>query len=299
MRATSGPSGWYSGELVNVVTSERLAVQPTNWPDTPTECAPIAPATLPSGALPGEPITTPGGHYLWTTWGEDEDQVVQVVGGWLFGVPEPGESGEFGGKVTVRGHPGRVMPMGSVEGPWAIAWEEDGCRYEVQLAPGGTQAEAVAYAGRYSASTPTADDERLVDAIIQFARSPSPVGREAIPFADDGVWLGLAEQLLTRRSPAELVEPAAWELQTEAFRGHVGPFSALDRLAMEGETTVSIGPHPHCASPPVPPPDEMADARRLSIQPVGTDACLRWWTVDLFLTPTGEVQAVTLDLWEP
>jgi hypothetical protein len=49
----------------------------------------------------------------------------------------------------------------------------------------------------------------------------------------------------------------------------------------------------------VPPPIQVADLRRVSVQPRDTESCLQWWTVDLFLTPDGKVAAVTLDLWEP
>lgn len=135
------PPIWYAGELVNVVTGERLPVPPTDWPDTPHVCDPIAPSVLPSGAEPGDAITTPGGHHLWATWGTGADQVVQDVGR-LPATPA-------GVEVSIRGLTGYVLPLGNIEGPWAIAWQEDGCQYEVQLAPGGTEAEAVEYAGRY------------------------------------------------------------------------------------------------------------------------------------------------------
>jgi hypothetical protein len=143
------PHVWYVGELVNVVTGERLAVPPTIWPDTPRDCEPVAPSALPSGGEPGEPVVTPGGHYLWATWASGDDQVVQAVGQWLFGLPTGEEPGPLEATAIVRGKPARVIPMGNVDGPWAIVWEENGCRYEVQLTPGGTQSEAVAYAERY------------------------------------------------------------------------------------------------------------------------------------------------------
>jgi len=49
----------------------------------------------------------------------------------------------------------------------------------------------------------------------------------------------------------------------------------------------------------MPPPDQVAVLRRISIQPTGTDSCLEWWTVDLFLTDIGSIAAVTIDVWEP
>jgi hypothetical protein len=121
-----------------------------------------------------------------------------------------------------------------------------------------------------------------------------------VPLVDDAVWLGLADRLLAKRSPAVLTEPEAWVLQSEHFRAYVGPFSALDLLARPKEkTTVSVGVHPHCASPPVPPPKRVAHLRRVSVQPRDSESCLRWWSVDVFVRPGGEIKAVTLDLWEP
>ncbi len=142
-------------------------------------------------------------------------------------------------------------------------------------------------------------DKWIVRALIRFARSPGPETVAAVPLADDGVWLGLADRLLVRRSPEELKEPRAWVLQAEHFRAYVGPFSALDLLARTEKTTVSLGPHPHCASPPMPAPKRVSDLRRVSVQPRDSESCLQWWTVDLFVMPGAEIKAVTLDLWEP
>jgi hypothetical protein len=129
-----------------------------------------------------------------------------------------------------------------------------------------------------------------------------------VPLSDDGVWLGLADRLIVRRSPEELGRPRAWRLAADGFRGFVGPFSALDQLSAWGpdsarpfvrEASVTVGPHPHCASPPVPAPVEMAELRRLSVQPIGELACPAWWTVDLFVEPGGAIAAITLDRYEP
>lgn len=146
---------------------------------------------------------------------------------------------------------------------------------------------------------PTGRDKRLIRALIRFTHSPSPETATAVPLADDGVWLGLADRLLMRRSAAELADPKAWELDVEIFRAYVGPFSALEFLARPEPTIISVGPHPRCVSAPVPPPTEVANLRRLSVQPRDRESCLQWWTVDLFLTPGGRISAVTLDFFEP
>jgi hypothetical protein len=146
--------------------------------------------------------------------------------------------------------------------------------------------------------TPTATDEGVVQALAAFARAPGAGAFAAVRFADK-VRLGLSDRLITERASAELLLRDAWVLREEPFRGHVAPFSALDLLARNVPTTISIGPHPHCASPPVPPPTDLVRLRRVSVQPTGIDTCLLWWTVDLFISPTGRVEAVTLDLWDP
>ena len=146
--------------------------------------------------------------------------------------------------------------------------------------------------------TPTPADERAVQALTAFARAPSAGTLAAIPFADR-VRLGLSDRLMTERASVDLVRPDAWVLQQVHFRGGVGPHSALDLLAKSGSTIIWVGPHPHCASAPVPPPVDLVGSRRVSVQPTGVDTCLKWWTVDLFMSSAGLIEAVTLDLWDP
>jgi hypothetical protein len=149
-----------------------------------------------------------------------------------------------------------------------------------------------------AAETPTVADVGLVRALTEFARSPGAGPLNAIPLAER-VRLGLGDRLVTERTPLDLLRPDAWVLQANPFRGHVGPFSALDLIARNGPTTISAGPHPNCASSPVPAPTNLVGLRRVSVQPKGIDTCVLWWTVDLFLSDTGRIEAVTLDLWEP
>ena len=146
--------------------------------------------------------------------------------------------------------------------------------------------------------TPTAAEQGLVRALLEFARAPGAGTLGAVPFAER-VRLGLSDRLMTERTTLDLARPDVWVLSTDPFRGHVGPFSALDLLARNTPTTISVGPHPHCASPPVPPPTDLVRSRRVSVQPKDIDTCVLWWTVDLFVSPAGRIEAVTLDLWEP
>jgi hypothetical protein len=146
--------------------------------------------------------------------------------------------------------------------------------------------------------TPTAAEQALVRALVEFARAPGP-GTLGAALLADRVKLGLSDRLMIERTSPDLVRPDAWVLSANPFRGHVGPFSALELLARNVPTTVTVGPHMHCASPPVPPPTDLAQLRRLSVQPNGIDTCVLWWTVDLFVSSAGRIEAVTLDLWEP
>jgi hypothetical protein len=156
----------------------------------------------------------------------------------------------------------------------------------------------------------SAADRRLVDLLATFAGDLSDEAVERLPFADE-VGLGLASKVVTTipanhvtPAKADLSDPVAWNLDplVETFRGRDQGFDVLPYLRSDPDTWVlSVGPHPSCAAPVVPPSDELADFRQLSIQPrPGTfSSWLDWWSVDLFLDEAGHVHAVTLDLYEP
>lgn len=147
---------------------------------------------------------------------------------------------------------------------------------------------------------PTDDDRQLIDDFLAFADEPGAPSASALPFAD-AVAIGLGPDLHRTLAGDDLADPAAWEIDVPDFRAYVGPFSALEVAADAGPATVSVGEHPHCASPPMPPPTEVGDLRRISAQPAddSIDSCLQWWTVDLFVTDDGRIAAVTMDLYEP
>lgn len=158
----------------------------------------------------------------------------------------------------------------------------------------------------------TASDAALIDAFVRFAQQPDRATADALPWAAGGVELGLGPTLV-RTLPAQLVsDPEVWLLETDGFRARSGPVSALtvlqehlagpdgaQRLGTGLQT--SVGEHPHCASPPVPAPAGLADARRVSVQPAedSITTCLAWFSVDLFLADDGTVVAVTVDVYEP
>ena len=156
---------------------------------------------------------------------------------------------------------------------------------------------------------------RLVDDFVAFALDPRASTLQTLSLSPEGVRIGLGEDLIKGLAPGEADDPASWRITTDtAFRGYVGPFSALKTvrshvrgregdsgLRKSGDITVSAGPHPHCASPPVPAPRGLTDKRRVSVQPAedSTTSCLAWFSVDFFLDSNRDIVAVTLDLWEP
>ena len=143
------------------------------------------------------------------------------------------------------------------------------------------------------------ETEPALEALIAFARDPSEANWDRLPLAAS-VGLGLGDSIRARRSAVALRRPAGWRLSVDAFRGRAGTASALELIAAEnGPLSTTSGPHPHCASPPVPAPPSLAELRRVAVRPRDAFSCLEWWTVDAFVDASGRIHAVTLDLWEP
>jgi hypothetical protein len=262
------PHTWYAGELVNVVSGERLPVPPTHWPDTPAGCEPVPPSVLPSGAAPGAAIVTPGGHFLWATWGAGDDQVVQSVGAWLFGRDEAGQSGELESEVIVRGHPGRVIPMGSMDGPWAIAWEEGGCRYEVQLTPGTTQDETVSYAERYGALA--AARPILVPAVVAEREELPWCGHEIVVRQPEGDYFDAGVRACFLEA-YDAGEPA--EFVSDGLTVEGGRWRTIFRSTGGGEARRSVNPGP---TPPASRSSGKTNAPSLSRLPATAEAIRPW-----------------------
>jgi hypothetical protein len=139
-----------------------------------------------------------------------------------------------------------------------------------------------------------------MEALIAFARAPSDETWAAVPLAAH-VDLGLGDTRRARRSRQALRDPGAWRLSLNFFRAGVGRLSGLELIARRNRTLrITFGPHPHCVAPRrIPPPPQAAGLERVVVQPREWDSCLAWWTVDAFLNAEGEIEAVTLDLWEP
>lgn len=191
---------------------------------------------------------------------------------------------------------GELEPGGRVEATREVAVAADGGIWRL-VRPGSGEAGWVNQAFLDIRRT---SEQALVDAFVAFAKGPGDDTFAALPLADH-VAFGLGPEILATTPASRLRQPSAWELDAEGFRAYVGPFSALDLLGPLGAYDVTLGPHPHCASPPMPPPEGMEDLERISVQPrLGfEDSCLAWFSVDFFVAPDGRVQAITLDLWEP
>lgn len=147
---------------------------------------------------------------------------------------------------------------------------------------------------------PTAADRQLIDDFLAFADTAGPATAAPLPFAGE-VAIGLGPDLHRTLTGRDLADPAAWDIDVPLFRAYTGPFSPLAVAAEAGPVEVSVGDHPHCASPPQPAPTGLEDLRRVSAQPAegSYESCLQWWTVDLFVDGDGDIAAVTMDLYEP
>lgn len=151
---------------------------------------------------------------------------------------------------------------------------------------------------------------------MSFALTPGPRTLRPLPLSAAGVQLGLGEEVLRTLDATAAADASSWRLDTDqrSFRGRTGPFSALSTLTahvdgagqdpglrLSGDLQASVGEHPHCASRPQPTPPGLETLERISLQPArgSVSSCIGWFTVDLFLDDSGEVVAVTTDLWEP
>ncbi|MGD2102490.1 MAG: hypothetical protein PVG83_09670 [Acidimicrobiia bacterium] len=147
---------------------------------------------------------------------------------------------------------------------------------------------------------PAAADMAVVNGFVQFAKSPSDETFPDLLLADT-VALGLGPETVRTVDKGALRGAQEWVIDVADFRGYVGPFSALDVLSSLEDYDIQIGEHLHCAGPPQPPPNELQDLRRVSVQPSeqSIGSCLEWSTVDFFVDEDRLVQAITMDLWEP
>jgi len=125
---------------------------------------------------------------------------------------------------------------------------------------------------------------------------------DSVPMAGlafaDTVSMGLHNQLTIERSIEELADDTGWIIDALEYAGYSGPFAVLDALRDGGPLVIDQGPHPHCAGPPLDPPEGFESATRVHAQPKDIDSCIAWFSVDLWIV-AGEIQAVTFELFGP
>lgn len=155
-----------------------------------------------------------------------------------------------------------------------------------------------------SATPRELDTEAVASALIDFARARDERSFADLRFATH-VALALGGDVRQVAPGDELIDPGVWLIDPgpDGFRDRVGPFSALDVVADAGAVTMSDRRHGSCteADEPLPPPPELADLRVVSLQPdrAGMATCTQRWAVDIFMTDSGRIAGVDLDLGAP
>ena len=145
------------------------------------------------------------------------------------------------------------------------------------------------------ASVPSTDANRLALEVVAFAQ-----GSTIPPPLAETVVLRLGNQETMTRTGTELADPANWVIDAADFEGFAGPFDPLGVIAARPEVTVSEGPIPHCAAPPIdwwPGADPIRP--QINLEPVGIDSCIQWYAVVLRVNASGEIQEIILDLFGP
>ncbi len=168
----------------------------------------------------------------------------------------------------------------------------DGELVQTLLEQSGVSVEA-----QLLSAEPTDNERSTIEALQDFAAG-GPLD-PSIAWSDV-VSLGAGSNEGKRLSPTELSDRSNWLIENVPnFRGgDEQPFTALTIVS---DPTVVVGPHDHCASPPVPAPPALAGLRRVSLQPDPStiDSCLQWSTFDVFFDSQGRVAGITIDRWEP
>lgn len=158
---------------------------------------------------------------------------------------------------------------------------------------------------RTSSPPATAPDLAVARAFVAFAAEPRAGSATGVPWAPQ-VWFGLGENLFRSLARRDAVEASSWALDLDAY-GRTGPIDVLQvlRAHLRAHGTeglqVSVGTHPRCAAAAAAVPRALRHSRRIAIRPTPASAgsCLNWFAVDLYVDDAGQVQGVTLDLWEP
>lgn len=137
----------------------------------------------------------------------------------------------------------------------------------------------------------------MIGNLLAFAQGEGPFS--GLSFANE-VTLGLNTVEQVTVDAADLEAAASWVVPRDDFGGIVGPFDVLGPLRSgPAVVEVNLGPRTHCAGPPLTFGSEWSEGRHLVIEPTEFDSCLQWFAIHVLLNANREIQAVTLDLWEP
>jgi len=142
--------------------------------------------------------------------------------------------------------------------------------------------------------------ESIASDLVKFALGDD-LAIETVPLADE-VALVLHDKRERTVAGPDLWDRGEWTIDVDGYAELDGPFNALSTIANRSEPTVTVGPHRHCAGPPLEPPAGYENHTRLSIQPTADTAspCMFWYAVDMFYNnESGDIDAVSLELFGP
>ncbi len=143
---------------------------------------------------------------------------------------------------------------------------------------------------------PTATELKAVDALAAFAGGDVSSFAE-IPLADH-VLLAAEHRVVARRSRSALEQRNGWRLDLVSLGDAPGPFNILNQA--RGSKDVTVGALHGCdETAPTPAPTELANLRRLSVQPDQRliQSCRQWNNVDLYFDDSGRIAGVGLSLF--
>lgn len=139
------------------------------------------------------------------------------------------------------------------------------------------------------------DLERTFDRLREYHRAAGPPGARAgeeVRFAPS-VAFGVGDNLTVIRTPAELAETEGWHLPLDRSTGRDGvyAFDLFFENLETGQYRLETGDYEKCGQGAR--PAELADAGRVSAQPIADVPCSEWWAVDVYIDDADQVVALT------
>ena len=205
--------------------------------------------------------------------------------------------------VRARDDAGRILA--TLEGPcdrstWVIRSQNRSQRVEARQC--GQKATRFV-----TQRTPKPRDKRLIDALISFAENPDRDRLAALPLAQEvALLIGCTQESTLSRNQAQKL--TRWDTFINDYGLTAGPYNALRYIRQHAKRSatgasafdVRLGARQRCAGPAVTAPAEYRSFRRVSVQPSlsAGESCLAWFSVDLYLGSTGQIEAVAVEQWE-